>query len=240
MTKKPSNNVKEIMSAVIVAAGRGTRMNLEQNKQYIDVLGKPILARTLQVFEDCIAIDEIIVVVNEQDIIYCKENVIDRYNLLKVKALVTGGAERQNSVYNGLLQVDPRCSLVIIQDGARPFISKDCIYAGIEAAKDFGAACMAVPVKDTIKKSDSEGFVHETIDRSMLWSIQTPQIFKYDLIMNAHKEATKSNFLGTDDAVLIERLGLRLKLVMGSYDNIKITTIEDLAVAEAILERRGQ
>jgi len=222
------------ISAVIVAAGKGTRMNMDLNKQYIDICGKPVIAITLEAFESCGMVNEIILVVNEQDIIFCKDCILDEYGLNKVKAIVSGGTERQNSVYNGLTEIDDRCDIVLIHDGARPFIRADIIEEGINTAIEFGASCTAVPAKDTVKKADNSGFVAETLDRSFLWLIQTPQTFRYNLIMEAHKKALEEGFTGTDDAILIERLGLPLKLVMGSYDNIKITTQEDLVLAEAI------
>ncbi|MCX7921090.1 MAG: 2-C-methyl-D-erythritol 4-phosphate cytidylyltransferase [Clostridia bacterium] len=223
------------ISAVIVAAGRGTRMNMDINKQYIEVVGKPVLARTLQVFQDCDLIDEVVLVVNSHDIVYCKQSVVDAYGFTKVKALVAGGSERQYSVYNGLSEVSSGCDVVLIHDGARPFVKEKSLSDSINAAREYGASCVAVPVKDTIKTGDKEGFVGETLDRSILWAIQTPQTFRYDLVMEAHRKAMEDGFLGTDDAVLVERIGYRMKLVMGSYDNIKITTQEDLVIAEAIV-----
>jgi 2-C-methyl-D-erythritol 4-phosphate cytidylyltransferase len=230
---------KLLISAVIVAAGKGSRMNMDTNKQYIDICGKPVIARTLQVFEDCRRINEIVLVVNQQDLEFCRTNIIDKYRFRKVKIIVPGGQKRQDSVCNGLLKVDKSCSIVLIHDGARPFITEGCINLSIEAAFQFGASCVAVPSKDTIKKADSNGFAIETPDRSSLWLIQTPQAFKYGLILEAHKRAVDDGFEGTDDAVLVERLGAPLKLVMGSYDNIKITTQEDIVLAEAIAGSRG-
>lgn len=223
------------VSAVIVAAGKGTRMNMELNKQYIEICGKPVLARTLQVFEDCDNINDIILVVNGQDILYCKEYIVERYGFKKVTALVSGGDTRQKSVFNGLNELRSTCDIVLIHDGARPFVREESLIDSINAAREFGAACVAVPVKDTVKTADTDGFIKETLDRSCLWAIQTPQTFVYNLIIDAHRRAEKDGFAGTDDAVLVERLGCRTKLVMGSYDNIKITTREDLVVAEAIV-----
>ena len=233
---KNSNKLK--VSAIIVAAGRGSRMNMDINKQYIEVAGKAVLARTLQVFNDCDSIDEIIVVVNENDIIFCKQNIVDFYEFSKVKTLVAGGDERQKSVYNGLKEVNEQCDIVLIHDGARPFISEESIKNSIWASVEFGGSVVAVPVKDTIKMANTQGIITQTIDRSTLWSVQTPQTFKYDLVMSAHKSAIKDGFIGTDDAVLLERLGHQLKVVMGGYDNIKITTKEDLIVAEATIKMR--
>jgi len=226
------------VSSIIAAAGKGTRMNLDINKQYVEICQIPLLARTLSVFQDCNLIDEIILVVNKDDFIYCKQEIVDRYDFTKVKSMVTGGNTRQDSVRNGLKEVYNRAEIVLIHDGARPFIRESSIAECINAAYEYGAACVAVPVKDTIKRADSSGFVVETPDRSQLWQIQTPQAFKYDLILDAHKKAFEDGFYGTDDAVLVERLGYRLKLVRGSYNNIKITTAEDLLLAEAIIENK--
>ncbi|MFZ5987394.1 MAG: 2-C-methyl-D-erythritol 4-phosphate cytidylyltransferase [Bacillota bacterium] len=225
------------ISVVVVAAGKGTRMNMDINKQYIEVCEKPVLARTLQVFEDCDHIGEIILVVNESDIFYCKQNIIEAFSFDKVKSLVAGGAQRQNSVYNGLIEVSKDTDIVLIHDGARPFINEEIIIDCAKAALEFGASTAAVPVKDTIKSSDKEGFVEKTLDRSTLWSIQTPQAFLYNKILGAHLKALEDGFTGTDDTVLTERMGIRTRLVMGSYDNIKITTREDLVFAEAIINK---
>ncbi len=222
------------VSAVIVAAGRGIRMGTEINKQYIEIYGKQVLARTIQAFEDYEGVDEIILSVNGQDIIYCKQDIVERYGFKKVKTLVAGGSSRQESVYNGLKEVSRSCGIVLVHDGARPFLDERCIRDSIETAREHGAACLAVPVKDTVKTGDDEGFIKKTLERHTLWSIQTPQTFGYELAMEAHTKAIQDGFEGTDDSVLAERLGVRVKLVMGSYNNIKITTREDIAMAEAI------
>lgn len=233
---KKSNDV--FVSAVVVAAGKSSRMNMDTNKQYIEIGGVPVLARTLLAFQNCDKVREIIVVVNGQDILFCKQEIIDNYDLDKVKKLVAGGEERQESVYNGLIEVSEKCDIVLIHDGARPFVREESIYESISAAFEYGASCVAVPSKDTIKSADDDGFVNRTLDRKKLWIIQTPQAFRYELIMDAHRKAMEDGFKGTDDAVLVERLGLPLKLIMGSYDNIKITTQEDLIIGEAIAESR--
>ena len=233
---KKSN--KPFVSAVIVAAGRGTRMDMELNKQYIEIAGKPVLVRTLQVFEDCSKIEEVILVTNAQDIMYCKQQLIEIYGLNKVKSIVAGGDERQKSAYNGLCAISKDADIVMIHDGARPFIKTETICDCISQAKEFGGCVVAVPAKDTIKVADKNGFIMETLDRSVLWSIQTPQVFTCEILRNAHRKAMEDGFIGTDDAVLVERLGHKLKLVMGSYDNIKITTKEDLSIAQAIVGKR--
>jgi 2-C-methyl-D-erythritol 4-phosphate cytidylyltransferase len=226
-----------LISAVIVAGGKGTRMGQDINKQYIKIENKEILARTLEVFQAVDLIDEIILVVPEGDINFCKKNVVDKYNINKVMRIVTGGAERQNSVYNGLLNCSPDTSIVLIHDGARPFVTKDIIEKSIESAKEFGACAAAVPVKDTIKVANGEGFIIDTPNRSALFAVQTPQTFKYDLILKAHEEGMKKGIYATDDTMLVESLGHRVKIVEGSYFNIKITTPEDLTFAEAIIEK---
>ena len=223
-----------LVNAVIAAAGKGTRMNTDLCKQYIGINGIPMLARTIQAFEDCSRVDAIILVINEKDMVFCKREIIDAYGLRKVKILAPGGAVRQESVYNGLLHVDRACDIVLVHDGARPFIGPDSIMDSINAAEKYGAACVAVPVKDTVKEADSGGFVRTTLDRSALWSVQTPQAFKYELLAKAYENARETGFTGTDDAVLVERLGYRIRLVTGNYFNIKITTKEDLVLAEAI------
>lgn len=226
------------VTAIVAAAGEGTRMRMDVNKQYADIGGEPVLARTLRVFEDSGQVDSIIVAVNEQDIIYCRENIIDAFGISKAGILVSGGPTRQQSVYKGLLAIDRECETAVIHDGARPFLTEEILERGIAAAREYGAACAAVPVKDTIKLAGPGDLVVETLDRSLLWAIQTPQVFKLDLILEAHKRAVEDSFEGTDDAVLVERLGHKLKLVMGGYDNIKITTREDLLIAEGILAGR--
>lgn len=228
----------DFVSAVIVAAGKGTRMNMDINKQFVEILDRPVLAWTLQVFEDCRSIKDIILVVADQDIIYCKQNIVDLYGFKKVRVIVAGGEERQHSVYNGLKEVDNRTRIVVIHDGARPFVTRECLAGVIKAAEEFGVASSAVPVKDTIKKANSDGFVEESLDRNTLWAIHTPQAFRYNLIMEAHKKAADDGFIGTDDTVLTERLGMKTRLVVGSYENIKITTQEDLIIAQAIAESR--
>ncbi len=225
-------------SVVIAAAGRGTRMGLDMNKQYIEVHGRPILAMTIQRFEECSHIDEIVIAANENEIEYCKRNIVEKFGFTKVKAFALGGETRQQSVFSGLGQVSPDCSIVLIHDGARPFILQESILTCINAADVYGAACAAVPVKDTIKLAGTDGFVDRTIDRSGLWQIQTPQAFDYGLIMDAHRKALSAGIDGTDDAMLVERLGHKVKLIKGDYNNIKITTREDLIFAEAIYNIR--
>ncbi|NLO89044.1 MAG: 2-C-methyl-D-erythritol 4-phosphate cytidylyltransferase [Clostridia bacterium] len=228
------------VAAVIPAGGRGSRMKAEINKQYIPLGGIPLLARTLMVFEGCSLIREIIVVAapGEEDL--CRERVIEPFGFTKKIKIATGGRERQDSVFNGLMEVDPSCEYVAVHDGARPLLTHGILMYVLDAAFEEGAAVAAVPVKDTVKVSDEKGYAVVTPDRSRLWAVQTPQVYKRELILEAYENARRQNFKGSDDAVLVERLGHPVKLVMGSYENLKITTPEDLEVAEAILRRRGE
>lgn len=223
------------VTAVITAAGKGTRMNSDLNKQYIEIAGIPVLSRTIEAFQQCKEVDSIILVVNEEDINFCRHKIVEHYNFSKVKSLVSGGAERQNSVYKGLCAVCEDCKIVLIHDGARPFVTNKNIIDAINAAKTYGACGVGVKLKDTIKLCDQNGFVESTPDRNSLWNIQTPQAFKYNIIRNAHEKAIQSNYIGTDDMVLVERQGIPVKIVQGNYQNIKITTPEDLAIGESIV-----
>lgn len=221
--------------AVIPAAGYGKRMNSDKKKQYIEVDGKPILAYTLEVFQNCESINGIILVVPEDEIVYCKEFIVDKYKISKVISIVCGGKERQNSVFNGLDKIknmmDCReidaCQYVLIHDAARPFVTYEIIENCLNDAYIYGASCAAVKVKDTIKQCD-EGFINKTLNRESLFSIQTPQTFRFDIIYNAHLNAMNRNILGTDDCYLVEYTGQKIKIVESSYSNIKITTPEDL------------
>ncbi len=224
------------VTAIITAAGKGTRMNSDINKQYIEIAGIPVLARAIDAFQKCEAISNIVVVVNEENIDYCRHKIIEKYNFSKVTSLVCGGEERQNSVYKGLCAVSESSKVILIHDGARPFVSNKNIIDCINAAKAYGACGIGVRLKDTIKICDKDGFVESTPDRSSLWSIQTPQAFTYEIIMDAHKKAIQSEYIGTDDMVLVERLGIKVKIIEGSYQNIKITTPEDLLTGEMIVK----
>jgi len=226
------------VSVVIVAAGMGKRMKMGGNKQFLEIGGLPVLARTIEVFENCSVADEIIIVVNKSDMAYCRDNIVDKYGFQKVKKIIHGGETRQESVYNGLVEVDEGCRIIAVHDGARPFIRKEIISECVRTAYNYGASCVAVPVKDTVKIVNKEGMVVQTPDRSILWSVQTPQAFKFEILLDAHKKAIDSKFKGTDDAVLVERRGYPLKIVSGSYENIKITTSEDIILAEAIAARQ--
>ncbi|MEN8904931.1 MAG: 2-C-methyl-D-erythritol 4-phosphate cytidylyltransferase [Clostridiales bacterium] len=225
----------EKTSVIIVAAGKGKRMNSNINKQFIDILNKPLIVRTIERFYNLNFIEEIIVVINKNEIEYFKENILNKYNLKKIKKIVSGGKERQESVYNGILSVSDNSKIVMIHDGARPFIEEKIIQKAINETEKYGATIVAIPVKDTIKSINTEKYVETTLKRSKLYAIQTPQTFYKDIITKAHKEALKSNFLGTDDSMLVENIGIKVKIVEGEIFNIKVTTKEDLIISEAII-----
>ncbi|SKC87930.1 2-C-methyl-D-erythritol 4-phosphate cytidylyltransferase [Maledivibacter halophilus] len=225
-------------TAIILAAGKGTRMRAEFNKQYLLLKGKPIIAHTLDVFERSPLIDEIILVINKDDIALCKKNILKKFKFKKVVKIITGGAQRQDSVMNGLLHISQESKTVLIHDGARPLVTKEIIKRCIEGAEKFGAVSAGVPIKDTIKIMKDDGFVSFTPKRENVWITQTPQGFKSEIIRKAHSFAAKENLFGTDDAMLVEEMGIQVKMVEGDYENIKITTPDDLITAEAILKHK--
>ena len=213
--------------AIITAAGQGKRMG--QPKQFIKLAGKSILERTIAVFEETKAIDEIILVVNKEDI-----KKAEGFKFSKLTKVVAGGKERQDSVYNGLMALPDDARVIAIHDGARPFVTPAIIKRAVLEAKEFGAVVVAVPVLDTIKQMTNECNI-KTIDRSRLWAAQTPQVFRKEIILRAYQEGRGKSHV-TDDAMLVEKLGLPVKVVMGSSQNIKITTPEDLILAKGILK----
>lgn len=226
------------VSAVIAAGGSGRRMQLPGNKVFVPVNGIPVLSYTLAIFESCDLIDEIIVVVPNHEIDICRETVINAYGIRKAAKIVAGGKERQDSVRLGLMETSEDCEYVVVHDGARPLLTPGLLQKVIRAAFSFEAAISAVPVKDTIKIGNSHGFVVDTPERGTLWSVQTPQAFKKDLLVEAHLKALDNRICGTDDAYLVEKMGSMVKIVQGEYDNIKITTPEDLDIVGTILSRR--
>lgn len=219
-----------MISAIILAGGKGKRMGGLVSKQYIEVKGKPILYYTLKRFIECKSIDSITLVLPEDEIEYCKKEILEKYSL-RVDNIVIGGKERQDSVYNGLKSI-VNTSIVLIHDGARPFVSNRIIEEGIELAKIHGASAPGVTPKDTIKIKNEEGFSIETPNRERLVSIQTPQVFKFNLILQCHEKIKKDNVIVTDDTMVAELYGNRVYLYDGDYTNIKVTTPEDLILAE--------
>ncbi|HEX9078919.1 MAG TPA: 2-C-methyl-D-erythritol 4-phosphate cytidylyltransferase [Desulfuromonadaceae bacterium] len=223
--------------ALIPAAGMGKRMGASINKQYLALGGLPIVARTLSVFEQADCIDAIYLVIPADEIPFCREHVVAACGFRKVVEIVPGGKERQNSVMNGLNAIARQAApddVVVIHDGVRPFITRDLLRESIDVARSFDGALVAVPAKDTIK-SVRDGVVVSTPPRETLWQAQTPQAFRFGRIHAAHLAAEREGFMGTDDASLVERDGGRICIVTGDYRNIKITTPEDLILAEAFL-----
>ena len=220
---------------LIPAAGKGSRMAHSVKKPYLKLAKKPILAHTIQRFEKNTAVDAIFVIVDEADFNECRKNVLEPYSFTKVQGLITGGETRQMSVYNGLRTLPADVDFVIVHDGVRPFVTDETILACLTAADECGAAAAAVPVKDTIKVADANGFIVETPAREQLWAVQTPQVFRKSLLEEAHRTAQKRQLTGTDDAALVEQLGFPVKLVESSYANLKITTPVDLRVAETLI-----
>jgi 2-C-methyl-D-erythritol 4-phosphate cytidylyltransferase len=227
-------------TALIVAGGQGLRMQLDIRKQYLDIDGQPIISRTLQIFDQCEEISDICLVIPESDHDYCRTRIIDPMNLVKPCKLVSGGAERQNSVYNGLLSLDLKPDdIVVIHDGVRPFVTDYHIRACIEGAVISGASILAIPLSDTLKLSDSDGNIKKTIDREMMWAAQTPQVFQFNLIKRAHELAFRNGVIATDDSFLVEVLGGSVKIIPGSRKNIKITTREDIVLATSLLNENS-
>ncbi|MBW7477454.1 2-C-methyl-D-erythritol 4-phosphate cytidylyltransferase [Paenibacillus oenotherae] len=222
---------------IVVAAGRGTRMGTAESKQYLLLEDKPILIHTLQLFEAMEEIAEMVLVVGAQDVTRCEELLL-QYNLHKVKAVAAGGSERQHSVRIGLSLLHG--DWVMVHDGVRPLVTPAAVRACMAAAERSEAAVLAVPVKDTIKQVNESGIIVATPDRRSLWAIQTPQAFRRSLLQEGHERAAAEGFVGTDDASVVERLGVSVTVAEGDYTNIKITTPEDLPWAEFLLASRKQ
>lgn len=224
--------------AIVLAAGQGKRMQSKVQKQFLMLLDRPVVYYSLKAFEESKAIDEIILVTGEESISYCRTEIVEKYGFTKVSRIIPGGKERYDSVYAGLLACE-NCKYVWIHDGARPFLTEEILERGKKGVQETGACVIAMPSKDTVKISDDQGFVQETPDRNCVWTVQTPQIFQYDLIRKAHELLRTGNMTGvTDDAMVVEwALGIKIRLAEGSYQNIKITTPEDLKIAEAFLKK---
>lgn len=223
--------------AVIAAAGEGRRMG-GVKKPFLLLRGYPLLWYSLTVIETFPAVAQSIVVVPADEVEYCKEEVVARYRFQKVYSVLPGGATRQESVLRALEVLPEACDFVVVQDGVRPFLTAELLAATLAEAERHGAATTAVPLKDTLKEENGEGFVLRTLPREKLWAVQTPQAFRASWLRFAHQKAKAENFSATDDAALLEHYGYPVKLVPGSYQNLKITTLEDLCWAEFYLEKR--
>lgn len=232
--------MREKHTAIVLAAGKGTRMQSQTAKQYLLIKEKPVLYYSLKAFEDCPFIDEVILVTAEKEKEYCRREIVEKYGFLKVKQLISGGSERYESVYHGLLAVKD-CAYVYIHDGARPFVTQEMLERLRADVKEYRACVAGIPVKDTIKISDENGFIADTPNRAFVWQIQTPQVFAYELICSAYQKLFADLIEGktvqvTDDAMVVEYASdTRVKLTEGSYSNFKITTPEDLILADALV-----
>ena len=235
--------MSERNTAIVLAAGQGKRMHSKVQKQFLEIQGYPVLYYSLRCFQESSLIQDIILVTGEESISYCKEEIVQKYGFTKVSAVIPGGKERYDSVYAGLCECRD-CEYVLIHDGARPFVTEEILKRGLQKVKETGACVIGMPSKDTVKVADEadfvseEGYVKETPNRKCVWTIQTPQIFSYSLIREAHDSIRQKDMSKiTDDAMVVEQeTGAKVALAEGSYQNIKITTPEDLDIAEAFLK----
>lgn len=224
---------------IIPAGGAGQRFKSHVAKQYLLLDALPVLVHTLKVFQDSPVVDEIILVLPQDDVVHVRQDLIEKYGMSKVVAVVAGGRERQDSVKNGLDAIQGNAGLVIVHDAVRPFVTDQMIGRVVDAARACGAAATGVQVKDTVKATKDDRMIQSTVPRENLWLAQTPQAFRFDILKDAYRKAYEENFYGTDDAALVERTGQEVKMVEGSYDNIKITTREDMLIAEAFMKKRN-
>lgn len=225
------------VSAIIPCAGRGRRMGEQANKLFLELNGRPVVAVTLATFQACDLIGEVIVIAHPDEVQRCRE-IQETYGFSKVREIVPGGLERQDSVYEGLLVLDAACRIVVIHDGARPLVTGETIARAVEEARKSRAVAMGVPVKDTVKEVAEDGRIVRTLDRKVLWAVHTPQVFDKEVVLPCYEEARKEGFRGTDDSSIVERYGYEVKMLQDMYENIKITTKEDLIFAEAVLRGR--
>jgi 2-C-methyl-D-erythritol 4-phosphate cytidylyltransferase len=215
-------------------------MGAARSKPYLLLDGKPMLLHTLQQLEQCPLIDDVVLLVEQGEIEHARASVVEAFGLAKVSAVRAGGPKRQDSVWEGLTTIADDCDLVMVHDGARPFVTQEILARAVQGAIDCGASVVGVPAKDTVKLVSAQKQVLETPDRAGVFLVQTPQTFRRAIVLEAYRQAMREGYYATDDATLVERLGMPIMVVEGSYDNIKITTPEDLAIGEMILKRRAQ
>jgi 2-C-methyl-D-erythritol 4-phosphate cytidylyltransferase / 2-C-methyl-D-erythritol 2,4-cyclodiphosphate synthase len=226
--------------AIIPAGGAGKRLKSHIAKQYLLLDSLPVLVHTLKVFQKSEEIDEIIIALPPEDLVHIRQELAEKYGLIKVMNAVAGGNERQDSVRNCLTAIEGKCDLVVVHDAVRPFVTEELIRQVVDAAKTTGAAIAGVKAKDTIKEVKEDNVVRSTVPRQNLWLTQTPQAFDFELFKKAYQTAYNENFYGTDDASLVERIGKEVKMVEGSYENIKITTNEDMLMADALINKKNK
>lgn len=236
LLKDKASYINGKITAIVLAAGKGNRMNSSEKKQFMTLEGMPLICYSLQMFQRSM-VDNIILVTSEEDIDFCRTEIIDKFGFDKVSDIVPGGSERFDSVYNGLMAAEGT-EYIFIHDGARPFATPDMLDRLLLAVKEFGSATVAMPVKDTVKISDEKNLSISTPDRRYVWQVQTPQCFNKDMLLKAYNEMYKSDIGNiTDDTMVAERYAsVKTKLVYGSYGNIKITTPEDLDLAKILLK----
>ena len=227
------------VSAIIVAAGKGRRLDAGVRKQYLQIAGRSILSHTLGCIDACPQVESIHLAVPASDFEYCRQHILPEVDLRCSVTLVAGGEERQNSVCNALEAMQDKTGLVAVHDGVRPLVAAELVAECVRCAAQYGACVPAMPADDTIKKADTRRWVTGTVDRHGLWLVQTPQVFQTELLLRAHRQANRDGCSGTDDAALVERLGHRVRIIPGSKINIKITTASDLSIAEALLAGPG-
>jgi len=223
--------------AIIPAGGAGKRLKAQKAKQYLLLDSVPVVVHTLRVFQQAKVINEVVLVLPGDDITSSKQ-LINNYGLTKLSAIVAGGKERQDSVRNGLAAISRKCDVVVIHDAVRPFVTEGIIKQVVAAAKTIGAASAGVKAKDTIKETKKDNLVSATIPRQNLWLTQTPQAFKFEILKKAYIAAYRDKYYGTDEASLVERIGTKVKMIEGSYENIKITTQEDVIIADALMKKK--
>ncbi|MCL4418007.1 MAG: 2-C-methyl-D-erythritol 4-phosphate cytidylyltransferase [Actinobacteria bacterium] len=236
-----------MIAAIITAAGKGTRLKSNISKQFMNIYGKPILAHSINIFQNSSKIQEIYVAVPKEYMDFCRESIIEKYSFTKVKELVCGGNTRQESVFNALQRVSSNCRIVSIHDGVRPLVTTSEVNMLISSLvrlnkKDpqLKGIIMAAPAYETVKKMGEDNLIDTTISRNQVCFAQTPQTFFFNSILEAHKKALEDHFTGTDDAGLFERLGWKVKVVLGRHENIKITTPLDLFLAELIISKNNK
>ena len=223
------------ISAIVPAGGRGVRMGSDVPKQFLTLGDVPLLVHALQPFESCSIISEIVLVVPEDDCAYCHDHIVPIYGLKKISRVVGGGRRRQDSVLNGVQVTNPTSDIVVVHDAVRPFVTERMIADVVKAARKHGAAIVAIPLRDTVKRVNFDGLIEETLSREKLWAAQTPQAFQRDILLRAHEQGETDGVDATDDAFLVERMGLSVSVVQGSFHNIKVTRPEDLQMGQAIL-----
>jgi 2-C-methyl-D-erythritol 4-phosphate cytidylyltransferase len=236
--KPPDSKVTKV-TVLVPAAGSGSRMGGRVKKQFLLLDGMPVLAHTLKRFDEMPEVCEIIPIVPEAELEDCLLKCVEGQGLKKVRRVVPGGQMRQDSVYNGLKAIEPPCGSVMVHDGVRPFVTRELISALLAALEGCDGAVLGVPAKDTIKEVGPDGLVRKTLDRRLCWQVQTPQVFSYRVLADVFRKAYAEGYYGTDEASLVERYGGSVKVVAGSYANIKITTPEDMVLAEAFLMKEA-